>query len=174
MFSDLSRCFQLTHDTPTIRAIQALRLNVDLDLVDAAGTRTCRVPFRVDTGADVSVIPPQFMGQLGWQLSSAQDGLQIETASGNRLPCRLAFGRTFRFRPLAGFWFRTDFAVSNGLHTQFGLLAWRDLALDFWSRTTHMPRLGPGSSSLLVPGIQQFCLRTDRFPARIGQPPSVP
>ena len=126
-------------------------------------------PFRLDSDADFSIIPESFLQRLELPLEDWRPGLTIRTASGTVLATRQARQVRYEFLRLADARFRTDFAVSANLPTHYGLLAWRDVALDFRIRTTQLPRfLSPVSMLVGVPGIVEMCLRMDRFPDRIG------
>ena len=91
----------------------------------------------------------------------------FRTASGTVLPTRRAFGVRFRYLPMSSETFRTDFAISPGASADYGLLAWRDLALDFDARTVQRPRAYP-DGTLALSGILRLTLRPDRFPVRVG------
>ena len=160
--------FDIAHKVVDLAGNWVLRLLVDLQFSHPDTGELIDVPFRIDTGADVSVIP-------GWAWVAGLHPLQnwppdisYRTASGAVVESRRARGLRYRFAKCADAWFRTDFSVATTVSSDYGLLAWRDLALDFDIHTAHRPRAYPDGTSLAFPGVLRFTLRPDRFPVRVG------
>ncbi len=160
--------FELTHRVVKLANIESLQLHVELQLALPEMGEWVKIPFRVDTGADVSLIPGNLWNPAIQSLTNWSPGVDFRTASGTVLPTRRAIGVRFRFLPLLSETFRTDFSVATTVASDYGLLAWRDLALDFDIHTAHRPRTYPDGSALAFPGVLRLTLRPDRFPARVG------
>lgn len=159
--------FEITHQTVLAGGLTGLRLELELRLIGPTGVESPHW-FRVDTGADVSMITESVAFGLGLRLDPWPSSRTPRAATGSPMRCRLARGVRYEFEDFRGFRFRTDFAVSPDLTRCDGLLAWRDLASDFDVRTTILPRRFPGGTALGVPGTVRFTLRNDRFLDRIG------
>ena len=160
--------FELTYRVVRLAGVEALRLHVDLLFEVPDQGEWIKIPFRVDTGADVSMIPGNLWNPSIQSLTNWPPGVNFHTASGTVLPTRWAVGVRFRFFPLSSETLRTDFAIATGLTSDYGLLAWRDLALDFDIRSFQLPRLFPDGESIALPGRIRLTLRPDRFPVRVG------
>ena len=159
--------FQTDHIVRLVGGLVTLRLELDLWLYGAVG-RTA-LTFLVDTGSAVSILPESVAVDLGLRLGSWPNPLGIRSASGGPLRSRPARGVRYEFDRLPGHAFRTDFAVSPDLKTRFGLLAWRDLALDFDIRTVTLPQLVTITGTTTGrPGTVRFTLRSDRLSDRVG------
>ena len=165
----MTPCFDVSHTVNLIDDLFTLRVDLSLRLADPGTGRSWVFPFRFDTGADISVIPDSFLARVPFPLNEWQPGLTFRTASGNPMRSRRARGVEYEFPRLPGIRFKTDFAVTGDLTKPYGLLAWRDLALDFDVRTPVLPRLtSAGIIALGLPGVLRFCLRPDRYPDRVG------
>jgi hypothetical protein len=160
--------FELPYEVVNLSDCQALRLWVRLLFEVPDNGDRIAMDFRIDTGADVSMIPGNLWNPAIQPLTNWPPGVDFRTASGTVLPARRAVGVRFRFLPLLSEVFRTDFAIATGVVADYGLLAWRDLALDFDIRSSQTPRLFPDGESLALPGVLRLTLRSDRFPVRVG------
>lgn len=156
--------FDIDHQVRSVGGRVVLRLVLDLRLAGPGGVR--QLTFRVDTGADVSVIPEPVAVALGLR---PEGGLTVRSASGVPMRGRWARGVRYEFDRFSGLWFRSDFVVSPDLKSRDSLLAWRDLALDFDIRTTALPNLQVGPYGAFGrPGTVRFTLRSDRDADRVG------
>jgi len=160
--------FELTHEVVNLSGVEVLRLRVRLLFEVPATGEWVETPFRVDTGADVSLMPGNLWNPAIQSLTNWPPGVDFRTASGTVLPTRQAIGVRFRFLPLLSETFCTDFSVATTVTSDYGLLAGRDLALDFDICTAHRPRTYPDGSALAFPGVLRLTLRPDRFPVRVG------
>ena len=151
-----------------LSGVEVLRLRVRLLFEVPATGEWVETPFRVDTGADVSLMPGNLWNPAIQSLTNWPPGVDFRTASGTVLPTRRAIGVRFRFLPLLSETFCTDFSVATTVTSDYGLLAGRDLALDFDICTAHRPRTYPDGSALAFPGVLRLTLRPDRFPVRVG------
>lgn len=161
--------FDAPNKLVVVGGMPALRLELELRLLGPTGIESSHW-LRIDTGSDVSMLAEPMAVALGLRLSPWISGVPVpRAATGSPMRCRLARGVRYEFEKLRGPWFRTEFAVSPDLKGRDGLLAWRDLALDFDIRTVALPKLQSGPYGVFgTAGTVRFTLRNDRSLDRVG------